>query len=333
MLKSVLFSFLTIALIIVLAFGVWLFRCSSYLNGHFITGEYSIEKGESFYSFYSKVFSEHKPPFALKTYLIMKGYDKKIHFGEYNADNISLKELLENVVSGRQSLLKVTIPEGYNMYDIASALEMAGISSKREMLSVFKDRGIAEKLVGTSYESLEGFLAPGTYFFAKNLSGERIVQTFVKEFFRTLPKDFDALAKRNGLSFYDALILASIVQKETYIETEAPLVAAVFINRIKKRMRIQADPTIIYGKYENYDGTISKSDLRDKNNRFNTYTHNGLPPTPISNPSALTLAAVANPTKTDYIYFVAKQDGTHVFSKSYAEHSRNVNLYQKRRQQ
>ncbi|MDR2105396.1 MAG: endolytic transglycosylase MltG, partial [Deferribacteraceae bacterium] len=319
MVKSILFSFAALILLCALTAGGWLYRCASYLDNTMVLGEYSIEKGESFYSFYNKVFLEHNPPFALKSYLIMKGYDKKVHFGEYIADNITIGELLSNIITGKQNLLKLTIPEGYNMYDIAAALEAAGISSRSEMLSTFKDRKVVEKLSGVSYESLEGFLAPGTYFFAKNLSSEQIAKTLVEEFFRTLPENFEPLVKRNGLSFYDALIIASIVQKETYIESEAPFVAAVFINRMKKRMRMQADPTIIYGKYESYDGTISKRDLQDRENRFNTYTHNGLPPTPISNPSVIALTAVANPTKTDFIYFVAKQDGTHVFSKSYAE--------------
>jgi UPF0755 protein len=331
MLKGVFVSFAAIILVAVVAFGGWYLFCLNYINKSILSGAYSIEKGESFSSFYNKVFTGQKPPPAFKNYLIIKGYDRRIHFGEYSADNITVNELLSNVVSGKQTLLRLTVPEGYNMYDIAASLEEAGISKKAEMLAVFRDRSVVEKLVGVSYESLEGFLAPGTYFFAKNLSGEQIAGTLVKEFFRTLPEDFEVRVKRNGLSFYDALILASIVQKETYMEAEAPIVAAVFINRIKKRMRMQADPTIIYGKYEQYDGTISKRDLQDKSNRFNTYTHNGLPPTPISNPSVMALTAVASPTKSDYIYFVAKHDGTHVFSKNYAEHSRNVYLYQKRR--
>jgi UPF0755 protein len=329
--KSIIITFAAIAVLVLAAVCGWFLRCSVYLKGSVISGEYSVEKGESFNSFYEKLFSGHNPPPGFKNYLILKGYDKKIRFGEYSADNITLGELLANIVIGKQSLLKLTIPEGYNMYDVAAALETAGIATKEEMLSVFKDRKVSGKLVGMSYESLEGFLAPGTYYFSKNYPKERIAQTLVKEFFRTLPDDFENLVKRNGLSFYDALILASIVQKETYSESEAPVVAAVFINRIKSRMRIQADPTIIYGKYEIYDGTISKKDLQDKNNRFNTYTHNGLPPTPISNPSAMVLAAVANPVKSDYIYFVATREGTHVFAKTYAEHRRNVNLYQKGR--
>jgi UPF0755 protein len=329
MLKGIIVSLAVGAVILAAAAGGWFAWCGLYLDSHVVSGEYSIEKGEGFSSFYKKVFSENNPPPAFKAYLIRRGYDKKIRFGEYSADNITLGELLNNIVAGKQSLIRVTLPEGYNMYDVASAIEQAGITSKTEMLSVFKDRSVTEKLVGASYESLEGFLAPGTYFFSKSYPGEQIARTLVKEFFRTLPNDFEALVKRNGLSFYDALILASIVQKETYSEEEAPLVAAVFINRMKKRMRMQADPTIIYGKYEKYDGTISKRDLQDISNRFNTYTHGGLPPTPISNPSVMALAAVANPTKSDYIYFVARQDGTHVFAKSYAEHQRNVNIYQR----
>ncbi|MCA1980321.1 MAG: endolytic transglycosylase MltG, partial [Calditerrivibrio sp.] len=134
--------------------------------------------------------------------------------------------------------------------------------------------------------------------------------------------------KKRGLSMYEGIILASIVQKETFVEEEYPVVASVFYNRLRKNMRLQSDPTIIYGMGDRFDGNIKKSDLLDKNNRYNTYTINGLPPTPISNPSKGALEGVMNLAETDFLYFVAKKDGTHIFAKSYEEHLINVKKYQ-----
>ncbi|MDR2883598.1 MAG: endolytic transglycosylase MltG [Deferribacteraceae bacterium] len=317
---------------VVVSAGVWYAwkkSCESFLQNTVVSGQYEIEMGQSFSSVYRQLLKGLTPPLGFFDYLVrIKGIEKNIHFGYYEANAIPLAELIADVVSGRQTLEKVTIPEGYNMYDIATTLENAGIIDTKTMLSVFTDKELINTLTDNNYESLEGFLAPGTYFFAKRYPPEKIATKMVEEFNRTLPFDFREKVEALGLSFYDAIILASIVQKETYDKDEAPIVAAVFLNRIKARMLIQADPTIIYGKYSVYDGTISKADLQDRANRYNTYKHKGLPPTPISNPSVIALTAVANPEKNDYYYFVAKKDGKHVFSKSYNEHRRNVRIHQ-----
>jgi UPF0755 protein len=214
---------------------------------------------------------------------------------------------------------------------VASTLDHAGVATEASMLALFKDRAAVKRLAGGEYESIEGFLAPGTYFFPRSFSPEKIAATMVEEFHRILPLDFEKKVAAHGLTFYDAVKLASIVQKETYRQNESPRVAAVFINRLKKKMRIQADPTIIYGIYTEFDGKLTKDKLTDRSNRFNTYRHGGLPPTPISNPSQMALEAVANPENSDYIYFVATKDGTHVFAVSYDEHRRNVNIHQRGR--
>jgi UPF0755 protein len=152
----------------------------------------------------------------------------------------------------------------------------------------------------------------------------------VETFFKNLPKQFEEKAKNNGLTVYEAVILASIIQKESYYKDELPLISSVFHNRLKKRMRLESDPTIIYGIYENFDGNIRKKDLIDKSNIYNTYKIFGLPPTPICNPDKYSLEAAVNPAKTDYLYFVADKEGKHHFSKTYAEHSKKVYKFQKR---
>ncbi len=307
----------------------WKRACDTFLADTLVTGEYIIEKGEPFRKTYDAVFRGQNTPPGFIVYLTkIRDFDRKIRYGYYEANAISLETLIDHITNGKQTLTKVTFPEGYNMYDVATAIENAGIAGKATMLSVFTDRSFVLTLTGNGYESLEGFLAPGTYFFSKRYPPEKIAAKMVNEFYKTLPLDFEAGAKKQGLSFYDALILASIVQKETYDEAESPVVAAVFLNRIKSRMFIQADPTIIYGMYDRYDGSIRKADITDRSNRFNTYRHKGLPPTPISNPSVMALSAVINPADSDYYYFVATKDGRHVFSKDYDDHRRNVRIYQ-----
>ena len=314
---------------VVVAYALWKKSCNDFLENTQVSGQYIIEKGSSYPQVYRILFGGHETPKGFNYYLtrILK-IDRKLHYGYYAADNISLDHLLGNLLTGKQTLTKVNFPEGYNMYDIAATIAAAGIATKEEMLSVFKDRAFVQELVGTSYESLEGFLAPGTYFFQKQHAPKGMAEKMVSEFYKSLPADFEAKAAKQGLSFYDAVTVASIVQKETYSADEAPLVAAVFINRIKKKMLIQADPTIIYGLYESFDGNIRYKNLRDKTNRYNTYDHKGLTPTPISNPPAIALDAVATPANVDYLYFVATKDGKHVFSKTYEEHQRNVNIHQ-----
>lgn len=178
---------------------------------------------------------------------------------------------------------------------------------------------------------MEGFLYPGTYKFPKNVTAYDIMKFMYDEFKKNLPADFEEKVKAHGLSFYDAINLASIVQKETYNEVEAPIVASVYYNRLKIRMRLQADPTILYGKFlrNNFEIKIGRSDLQDETNIYNTYKHYGLPPTPICSPSAIALEAVANPADTKYLYFVADKERKHLFSETYEQHRRYVNEYQK----
>ncbi len=328
------FITVTTAAVVLLAAGLmyWMHSCRSFMDNTLVSGNYVIEKGQPYRATYNELFDGLNPPPGFNIYLVhVLKLDSRIRFGYYEAVNITVNELVDNIIKGQQTLIKVTFPEGYNMYDVASTLDSAGIADREQMLDIFSDKRVIARLTGGNYETLEGFLAPGTYFFSKNFPGEKIAAAMVEEFYRLLPFDFEMKAREHGLTFYDAVKVASIVQKETYKEEEAPLVAAVFINRLNKRMRIQADPTIIYGIYADFNGKLSKTELTDRSNRFNTYRHNGLPPTPISNPSKMALEAVASPAESDYMYFVATKDGTHVFAKSYDEHLRNVNIHQRGR--
>ena len=204
-------------------------------------------------------------------------------------------------------------------------------AKKDEFLSLVFNKEYVKKGTGNDYKSLEGFLFPGTYKLPKKFKVEYVVDTMYTDFKKYVPADFKEKVAAQGLTEYEAIILASIVQKETYNVFEAPIVASVYYNRLNIDMILQADPTILYGKFlrGEYEIKIGKADLRDETNIYNTYKHKGLTPTPICNPSLIALEAVANPAKTNYLFFVASKDGEHLFSETYDVHRRYVNEHQK----
>ncbi|MBZ4671781.1 MAG: aminodeoxychorismate lyase [Deferribacteraceae bacterium] len=311
--------------------GVWIINCKNFLERTFITYNLKIEKNEPFTSVYNKIFTHLKTPVLFKYYLIkVHHFDKKIKYGTYKFENISINEALNYIINGKTYQLKITIPEGYNIYDIANTLDKMGIVKFDTFAEKCLDSQFASSVIGINVQSAEGFLYPETYFFDEDTEPEKIIEKMVETFFKNLPKQFEEKAKNNGLTVYEAVILASIIQKESYYKDELPLISSVFHNRLKKRMRLESDPTIIYGIYENFDGNIRKKDLIDKSNIYNTYKIFGLPPTPICNPDKYSLEAAVNPAKTDYLYFVADKEGKHHFSKTYAEHSKKVYKFQKR---
>ena len=151
----------------------------------------------------------------------------------------------------------------------------------------------------------------------------------IKTFLRNIPKDYEQLANKVGLTYYEALILASIIEKETSIASERRIISSVFHNRLTKNMRLQTDPTVIYG-IKNFDGNLTRRQLRTKT-PYNTYIVEGLPPTPICNPGLASLMAAVQPVSTSYLFFVAKGDGTHKFTTNYRDHYRWVRKFQKGR--
>lgn len=314
--------------------GLWIVKCEKFLETTEVTLELDLPKNGTFNQFYDRVFTYLNTPPYFREYLIhVKKADRRIKYGYYRAENMLLRDYLENIFKGTQSTLKITIPEGYNIHDIASVLEKANIISAEDFLKTALDDEFIFRLTGIPAPTIEGFLYPDTYFFPPYTKADYVIRTMYANFLNNLPYDFAERAEEKGLTFYQALILASIVQKETYIDEEAKTVASVFYNRLKKRMRLQADPTIIYGKYAEFDGNIRKEDIRDGENPYNTYVIRGLPPTPISNPDRQSLEAAAYPAETDYLFFVARQDRTHVFTKTYDEHRRQVYLHQIKREQ
>jgi UPF0755 protein len=232
--------------------------------------------------------------------------------------------VLDTLVNGQPILTSVTIPEGKNMYEVARMLAQAGITTEEEFLSAVQHPDIISQL-NIQASSLEGYLYPETYRFAPNTPAKTVAKTMIDLFNK----------KTSGISFdhpflnkHQVIILASMVEKETGAKQERPAIAGVFTNRLKKRMRLESDPTTIYGIWSRYNGNIRKADLLELT-PYNTYKIPALPVGPIANPSLEAIQAVLNPEQHEYFFFVSKNDGTHVFTKTYSDHTNAVNDYQK----
>ena len=263
-------------------------------------------------------------------YVRWKGASTKIKSGELRFyTNAKPKEVLNILIKGHPVLYPVTVPEGFNIYQVADRLSEAQLVDKKKFLDVCADKEFIENLKITG-SSVEGYLFPDTYAFSKYLGEKLIIKRMVDRFHEVFTPELEKKAKQLQLSKKEVIVLASIVEKETGAAFERPLIASVFHNRLKKGMKIQSDPTVIYGMWERYSGNLTKTDLQERT-PYNTYTIYGLPVGPIANPGRDSIKAVLFPAKTDYLYFVAKNDesGTHIFSKNLKEHNAAVNKHQK----
>lgn len=266
-----------------------------------------------------------------KWYSIFIGNWKNYKRGEYVFEGAySVIDIVRILEEGKTKLISVTFPEGYRMTEIFNVLETREFENSGDYLDYVSDSVFIKKVGLPQYvKTLEGFLFPETYKFSKDTTEKMILETMVNTFYKKIPKNYTQQAEKANLSFYNAVILASIIEKETSISKERRVIASVFHNRLKKGMKLQTDPTVIYG-IKNFNGNLTRRQLRTRT-PYNTYVNKGLPPTPIANPGLASLLAAVNPESTDYLYFVAKGDGTHEFSTNYRDHRRAVAKYQKRR--
>jgi len=236
---------------------------------------------------------------------------KSFQAGEYNIENKDFKEIIDLLVKGKTYTHSLTIIEGMNVYDIEKELENSFLINDCSLL----------KCIKTNYPFKEGVLYPDTYFYKKGMKASDLLNKSHKKLDDLLNTiwmkrpDNDILKNK-----YQALILASIIEKEAGNHSEKPDIAGVFLKRISIGMKLQADPTIIYGLLPNFDGDIRKSDILDKNNIYNTYMINGLPPTPISISSMSSIEAAILSTPGEYLFFVANSPNSHYFSRTYDEH-------------
>lgn len=236
----------------------------------------------------------------------------------------NMLEVIEILTTGKGQTISVTIPEGKNLYQVADILASEEITNKDEFIKLSKDPDFVSSL-GIPASKVEGYLYPETYHFAKNTPAQTVIKTMINIFNdKTSEVDFS----KSKLSKHSVIILASVVEKETGASFERPQIAGVFHNRLKKKMRLQSDPTTIYGIWENYNGNLRKRHLLEKT-PYNTYKIPALPVGPISNPGIESIKAVLNPASHKFLYFVSKNDGTHIFSETYKQHRNAVNEFQK----
>ena len=268
------------------------------------------------------------PPESFGWVARLTGQDRTIKAGGYQVlQGDSLADVVRRMAQGEVTQRQVAFIEGWTISQIMQTLAAhPDIEQTIDTKLLADHRALASRL-GVEQERLEGLVFPDTYVFSVGTSDEEILRRALRTQEEIVREAWERRAPDLPLkSPYEALILASIVEKETGQANERKRVAGVFINRLRKGMLLQTDPTVIYGMGESYQGRIRKADLQ-RDTPWNTYTRAGLPPTPIAAPSKASLEAVLNPEEHDYYYFVARGDGTSAFAKNLREHNRNVAKY------
>jgi UPF0755 protein len=289
-------------------------------------------------------------PSWFRFYANERGLSQKIRAGQYSfSSDMTPAEVLARLVEGVPvEEIAVTVPEGKNLVQVAEIFGEAGVCDREALERVARDPQIARQL-NVPGTTLEGYLYPDTYRFRRGTSAVKVATALTKHALDTLAQlkalhrsGVQMLQKTYRFEDREIVLMASLVEKETAQPAERPRIAGVFLNRLRLPTFVphllQTDPTIVYGctvpphkstACARFEGRIRRLQLDDHDNPYNTYTHEGLPPGPISNPGRAALEAVLRPDATPYLYFVSRNDGTHYFSKTRAEHEAAVNRYQR----
>ncbi len=284
----------------------------------------SIKKGESLRELGDTLQGEHMIASSnfFVLYARLTGVETQIKAGSYRIDNaLSMKEILRRIVGGEVLRYQVTIPEGYTNDQIARLLVSKGIVTNDGWRAALKTEKFAYPFLENAPagpKRLDGFLFPATYDLYADFTASEIQQMMLERFGTAFTPDLQQRARQEGLSVRQVIILASIVEREARLESERPIIASVFLNRLKHGMRLESCATVQYVL-----GTpkekLTYQDVRIPS-PYNTYLHDGLPPGPISNPGLASIRAVLYPANSNYYFFVAKGDGSHVFSTTYGQH-------------
>jgi UPF0755 protein len=268
-------------------------------------------------------------PWLLYGWLRLSGQDRQIKAGSYEVEaGATPRSLLRKLVQGEESLRSVTLVEGWNFRQVRAAL--AAAPQLAADTALLPEAALMEQL-GRPGQAAEGRFFPDTYSYAKGSSDLKVLARALRAMDRQLALAWEQRAQDTPLKSPDqALVLGSIVEKETGRPSDRPMIAGVFTNRLRLGMMLQTDPTVIYGMGERFDGNLRKKDLQT-DTPWNTYTRAGLPPTPIAMPGKQALLAAVAPAPTDALYFVARGDGTSEFSRSLDAHNRAVDKFQRGR--
>ena len=289
----------------------------------------SISKGSTLIDIstelHSKKVIKNRSSFILAVKML--GYEKDIPAGKFNIDNVSTNySLVNKLINSVNISKKVTILEGWSIDEIAEKLHSSLKIDKKSFLNASKNKALLDKW-GIKSNSFEGYLFPNTYQFAEDVSPIKIIDKMVSEYKKNVTKKmYDRMSKIN-LNENEVLSLASIIEGEAIYDSERPRISGVYHNRLKKGMRLQADPTIQYIIDDSPRRLLNK-DLKIKS-PYNTYLNHGLPPGPINNPGLESIKAALYPEEIDFLYFVAKGDGYHTFSKTEKEHNKAKRAVQK----
>lgn len=260
-----------------------------------------------------------------------RGLGRTMRAGTYEfAAGMTMNEVMGKMARGEVKQYPFTIVEGWNLEEIAQALSASPFAQDslmpQEFLKKVRDPVLIQELGFEGIRSLEGYLFPDTYFFTKSFDVSLFIKRLVARFREVWGALDTSEISGSNMSQQEIITLASIVEKETGQAEERPLIASVFLNRLVQGMPLQSDPTTIYG-LPNFDGNLRKKDMSNPHS-YNTYVHAGLPPGPICNPGRASIEAVIHPAHTDFLYFVAKGDGTHKFSTTLEDHAIAVREYQ-----
>ncbi|OFZ18798.1 MAG: hypothetical protein A2X94_06265 [Bdellovibrionales bacterium GWB1_55_8] len=259
---------------------------------------------------------------------------KNIKAGEYQINpSMTPLQIFSIITSGVSVNRPLVIREGQNIFEIATEIELRGFGPKSRFIELCRDpRFIANSWAAAGMKerapsTLEGYLFPDTYFLNKRVPLEEIARRMVKRFASAWSDNERLRAAEIGFAARDVITLASMIEKETGAAHERPVISSVFHNRLKKKMRLQSDPTTIYGIWEQFSGNLKKSDLHTST-PYNTYSIRGLPVGPISNPGKEAILAALYPRETEYLFFVSRNDGTHEFTRTFEEHAEAVRRFQ-----
>ena len=266
-------------------------------------------------------------PHAFRALVILTFSGRRLHYGEYAFPTPpSAFDAWRRLVRGDVIKYEVTVRPGANLFDVAELVKEKKLAAAAAFLAAATSPAVLRRLEIPG-ESAEGYLFPDSYTFVKPVTPEEIVELMVQQFRRKIPPDTEKRAKEAGFSLHQIVTIASIIEKETGIEQEKPIVSAVIRRRLALGMPLQMDPTVIYGA-KRFDGTVTGKDLR-KAGPYNTYLNRGLPPGPIANPGLPALAAALSPSNAEYLYFVSNNDGSHTFSRTLTEHIRAVEQFRR----